>query len=141
MQTFVPFQTFEQSAGCLDLKRLGKQIIEAQQIYKALTIPEYEWKNHPATKMWRGHERGLVLYANICNLEWIARRGKSHGAYDNLVKMLPDDGAPGRSAKPDWWGSRVHITHQSNLLRKDPEHYRQFFPGVPDDLEYYWPEV
>jgi len=24
-------------------------------------------------------------------------------------------------------------------LRKDPAHYRPFFPDVPDDLPYVWP--
>jgi hypothetical protein len=25
-------------------------------------------------------------------------------------------------------------------VRKDPAHYRRYFPDVPDDLPYVWPE-
>ena len=36
--------------------------------------------------------------------------------------------------------SNPHLyRHKSNLLRKFPEHYRKFFKGVPDNLEYIWP--
>ncbi len=41
---------------------------------------------------------------------------------------------------PPWLGDpALHRSHQSSLLRKDPEHYGRFFPGVPDDLPYEWP--
>ena len=41
---------------------------------------------------------------------------------------------------PDWLGDEsLHRSHQSALVRKDPEHYRRFFPDVPDDLPYVWP--
>jgi len=29
--------------------------------------------------------------------------------------------------------------HQSNLVRKFPEHYRMHWPEVPEDLPYIWP--
>lgn len=141
MQTFVPYPSFQKSAEVLDTKRLGKQIIEAQQIFKALTLPEYGWKNHPATKMWRGHELALVSYARAMNNEWSKRRGKDHGAWLNLRTMFTDVEFPPDSAElPGWWGdSRVHDTHKANLLRKDPEHYKQFAYIVkPMDI-YYWP--
>ena len=41
---------------------------------------------------------------------------------------------------PPWLGDEeFHRSHQSALLRKDPDHYGPLFPGVPDDLEYVWP--
>lgn len=141
MQTFVPYPSFSESAKVIDTKRLGKQIIEAQQIFKALTLPEYGWKNHPATKMWRGHELALVYYAMACNDEWRARRGKDHGAWLNLVALSGKSDLPPTSAKlPGWWGdSRVHDTHKANLLRKDPEHYKQFAYIVKPMEGYFWP--
>jgi hypothetical protein len=34
----------------------------------------------------------------------------------------------------------LHLSHRSNLLRKDPIHYGPLFEdGLPDDLEYIWP--
>ena len=42
---------------------------------------------------------------------------------------------------PSWIGDDIfHRSHQSNLVRKFPEHYRPFFPDVPDDLPYVWPK-
>ena len=41
---------------------------------------------------------------------------------------------------PPWLGEdRFHLSHQSALVRKDPAHYRTYFPDVPDDLPYVWP--
>ena len=41
---------------------------------------------------------------------------------------------------PPWLGDAdFHRSHRSALLRKDPAHYRPFFPDVPDDLPYVWP--
>ncbi|HEX7304900.1 MAG TPA: cytoplasmic protein, partial [Lentzea sp.] len=41
---------------------------------------------------------------------------------------------------PPWIGDEaVHRSHRSSLVRKFPEHYRRFFPDVPDDLPYVWP--
>jgi hypothetical protein len=39
-----------------------------------------------------------------------------------------------------WFGDpALHRSHQSSLLRKDPDFYRPLFPDVPDDLPYVWP--
>ncbi|MCA1799711.1 MAG: MSMEG_6728 family protein [Actinobacteria bacterium] len=138
MQTFVPLPSFKDSAASMDLSRLGKQIIEAQQIYKALTIPTYGWKNHPATKMWAGHEQGLVAYAKAFNDEWRQRRGKDHGGWLNLVKIAGGEGDP--DDLPDWWGrDDVHESHRSNLIRKDAVHYTKLFPNTKENLPYAWP--
>jgi len=41
---------------------------------------------------------------------------------------------------PPWLGdTALHRSHQSALLRKDPQRYGPSFPGVPDDLPYVWP--
>jgi hypothetical protein len=42
--------------------------------------------------------------------------------------------------RPTWMGNdEFHLSHQSNLVRKFPEHYGPQFPGVSPDLEYVWP--
>lgn len=41
MQTFLPYADFEKTAKCLDYKRLGKQRVEAWQIYLTLEKGEY----------------------------------------------------------------------------------------------------
>ena len=39
MQTFLPHRDFEQSAKCLDMKRLGKQRVEAYQLLLIMHDP------------------------------------------------------------------------------------------------------
>src|SRR5690606_39436406 len=42
---------------------------------------------------------------------------------------------------PPWLGDPdFHRAHQSALLRKNREYYLRYFPDVPDDLPYVWPE-
>ena len=41
---------------------------------------------------------------------------------------------------PPWFGDKeFHRSHQSNLIRKMPEHYQKLFPDVPNNLPYVWP--
>src|SRR4051794_10899397 len=55
VQTFLPYADFDASAAVLDDRRLGKQRVETMQVLRALVFPSYRgWKNHPATRMWRG---------------------------------------------------------------------------------------
>ena len=138
MQTFLPYPNFARSAACLDRQRLGKQRVEAKQIYLALTQPAYGWQNHPAVRMWRGHESALLNYgAFICD-EWIKR-----GYADTLKPFFlaaHDRLSPPFGVVPPWLGNPAfHAAHQSNLIRKLPSHYGPLFPGVPDNLPYIWP--
>lgn len=139
VQTFVPFKCYVKSAKALDRARLGKQRVECIQILNCLS-PEYDkegWKNHPAVKMWKGHEGALARYGLACVEEWVSR-----GYRD--FKCRPQLQAYADSYKdetqPEWFGDdRVHLSHKSNLLRKDPKHYGPLFPDVPNDLPYFWP--
>ena len=144
MQTFMPYPTFADSARCLDRLRLGKQRVEAKQLLLALGVavgdhkpnPESHWRNHPAAKMWRGHERQLAEYAHAVCREWISR-----GYKDSLAPQFASVAADAWAAPmPEWMGDEAfHRSHQSNLLRKDAEFYGQFGWRVPDDLPYVWP--
>lgn len=176
MQTFLPYvgeaedsyAYFEECAGLLDPKRLGKQRVENLQIMQALLgkrlvtsetlrpgkriyltkdqwriepLNNSGWTNHPAVRMWRGYEFSLLSYQRAICEEWIHDLGfkdtcfeKTAYLYFKSVKHL-DDGAA-----PPWLGDEAfHISHQSNLIRKDPKYYGIRFPGVPDDLPYIWP--
>lgn len=136
MQTFVPYPSARTSALCLDRQRLGKQRVEVLQLLKALTEGG-GWSNHPATKMWRGHERALVWYGlAICD-EWIAR-----GYKDTCKQKIAQYGLtyPDITGWPSWWDDEaVHASHRANLLRKDPEHYGQFGWAESASLPYVWP--
>lgn len=146
MQTFVPYDDHMRSAEVLDLARLGKQVIEAGQIIRALSDPDYGWQSHPATAMWRGHRGALFIYTACMHAEWFARRGKVHGAWTNLCKWLTD---PDRNLlpfptdeheEPGWLGrDDVHGSHRANLLRKDPIHYGAYGWTEDPALPYVWP--
>jgi hypothetical protein len=148
MQTFLPYPSFGQSAKSLDYKRLGKQRVESKQILIALgcTVGEHEgnptsqWRNHPAVKMWRGHEFYLVDYSLAICAEW-ANRGYRDTLYSQFHQLwvnlacLRELWTP-----PSWLGeASLHASHRSNLLRKLPDHYSKFGWTEPDDLEYVWP--
>ncbi|WP_415367192.1 MSMEG_6728 family protein [Saccharothrix sp. BKS2] len=144
MQTFLPCPTFGRSAAALDTRRLGKQRVETLQVLRALVWPEYGWKRHPAVVMWRGFTPALVSYGVAVCDEW-RRRGHRDG-----VRAVLLDYHGGREPTwswcleegllPPWLGDAgLHRSHQSSLIRKEPEHYAPLFPGVPDDLPYVWP--
>jgi len=135
MQTFLPYPSFRESAKCLDYRRLGKQRVEAWQIYCALTKEKYGWKNHPIVKMWKGYEESLLVYGMTMCAEW-----KSRGYNDNmLVRFLEKYDPIKDNGNPKWIGNRkFHDSHKSNLLRKDKEYYGKFKWKVNDNLEYVW---
>ncbi|OEJ28605.1 cytoplasmic protein [Streptomyces agglomeratus] len=149
MQTFLPFASFAESAAVLDPRRLGKQRVEALQVLRGLIVPGYGWRRHPAVRMWAGYEEALVRYG----LE-MCRTWTLEGRADTCAATLMSDflgWTPGVTVRaqdrlasdgdlPPWFGaSAFHRSHQSALLRKEPDFYRDRFPGVPDDLPYVWP--
>ncbi|MFH8369629.1 MSMEG_6728 family protein [Streptomyces sp. NPDC018031] len=149
MQTFLPCVDFSASASLLDVRRLGKQRVEALQVLRGLTVPGYGWRHHPAVRMWAGYEEALVRYG----LE-VCRTWCDGGRSDTCaVSLLSDFAGTGRAGQvrgqrdlaaggelPPWLGDEdFHRSHQSALVRKDPAFYRSRFPDVPDDLPYVWP--
>lgn len=133
MQTFLPYANFKKSAEVLDRQRLGKQRVECLQILNALTGKTKGWVNHPVTKMWRGYEQALIHYGIAICTEWKSR-GYKDTCQEKIEAMLPvetDYKLPSFIGKYSF-----HQAMQSNLVRKNPEHYRNFFPDVADNIEY-----
>lgn len=138
MQTFIPHGAdFQANAGVLDNKRLGKQRVEGLQILNTLTGVSQGWANHPAVKMWAGHVEALGAYTlEMCN-RWISL-GYKDTCKDKILTLI--GGNPVNYLVPAWLGDpEVAISHQSNLIRKLPEHYGPLWPNVPADLPYKWP--
>ena len=150
MQTFVPYAEFDATARALDTKRLGKQRVETLQIMRALHVPGYAWRNHPAVRMWRGYEEALAAYGLAICAEWCGR-GHADTCADKIVHELTamtrrtrvrsQAELRARGLLPPWLGRRaLHRSHRSALLRKDANWYRRMFRGaVPADLPYLWP--
>lgn len=138
MQTFLPYADFARTARVLDDRRLRNQRNEALVILKQLHgYYEKGWPHHPAVKMWTGYQLALLDYLREICIE-CERRGVRDTV---LSKALALGHFNGTAADPPWLGNDAfHRSHRSNLLRKDPEHYRGR-PGfdLPDDLPYVWP--
>jgi hypothetical protein len=135
MQTFLPYKDFTESAKILDYRRLGKQRVEAWQIYEAITKGT-GWKNHPISKMWTGFENALLQYGIIICTEWINR-----GYKDTMLPRFVSEKSkyPDEIVVPTWLDENFCKSHQSNLLRKNKEYYQKYFPDVEDNLPYLWP--
>ena len=136
MQTFLPYCSFIESAKCLDYKRLGKQRVEALQIYNILVgnSKSNAWKNHPAVKMWEGYTEALAQYYNIILNEWIFR------GYNNTMKELP---IISNTIFPWWLGNpNFHRSVRAKLIQKN----RDFYFGQWKEDErfnnsnYLWPD-
>lgn len=134
MQTFLPYASFEETAQVLDSRRLGKQRVEASQILKIITTPDYlgAWRHHPAVMMWHGYATALREYLNTMLTEWERRGYKNMKLHHHLDEQ--------HIQYPWWLGDpRLHDSHKSNLLRKDWLYYSQFGWEISDDIPYYWP--
>lgn len=144
MQTFVPEPSFIDSVRVLDRQRLGKQRVETLQIMKALAGLSKGWVNHPATRMWRGYEYALLVYQHYTVEEW-KRRGykdtcwsKTQAVYDMFFDTSMYKSCD--IGMPHWWGdNRVHDSHKSALVFKDPVWYNTIYPDVVGEYNYYWP--
>lgn len=99
------------------------------------------WYNHPAVRMWEGYEQALMYYLHTMCYEWVFVRGFKDTCWEKSIEVgfrPPNVGV--EVTIPSWMGNEeFHKSHQSNLLRKDKNHYEKFFLGVPDNLPYIWP--
>jgi hypothetical protein len=161
MQTFVPLtSSFDDIARTLDRARLNKQALEGWQILMTLLeldpqgnhrIPK-GWVNHPAVKMWRGHEMTLYLYIQAMVTEWKRRGYKStigDKAKATIARAIELELLSRPTTNPYWMSnmndfSLIASSHRTALLNKDYEWYSQFkWPedtGVrPETYEYIWP--
>lgn len=164
MQTFVPITTsYTDIARVLDNKRLNKQALEGWQIL--MTLLELDpagehrepkgWRNHPAVKMWRGHELALYDYVMAMVIEWKARGFNStiaDKATRTIVRAKALNLVNSSNWQPPTWMcnralyERVASSHRQALLCKEYAWYSQFnWPedtGVePITYDYVWPET
>jgi len=132
MQTFLPYADFEKSAQVLDYQRLGKQRVEAFQIYKCLSNPT-RWKNHPVVKMWEGYRGALAEYHNAMIVEWIKR-----GFVNNMLYIIYEE----KYEYPWWLGNEdFHRAMRSRLIQKNKGFYLPLFPDDEgfNESKYMWP--
>lgn len=146
MQTFLPYPDFNTSARVLDRLRLGKQRVEVYQVLRTLFGETKGWKNHPAVRMWRGHERALAQYGLIVCATWTSR-GYNDSCADKIKNTLKRNCVSTKNimrlnddAFPSWLGdSRLHSSHRAALLMKNYGWYFQFLWSERPEINYYWP--
>jgi hypothetical protein len=149
MQTFLPGgSNFLETALDLDNKRLLKQGVEAYQILRVNAGLTNGWVNHPACKMWRGHEGYLYLYA-VRIYDEIKARGFKADAIEKISELMHSEYQGWNNDVPPPWlcDDRVMVTHRGRLFEKDPVLYAQFEPESKifrrfvccDRCDYFWP--
>ena len=161
MQTFVPLLGSADTAKVLDRARLNKQALEGWQILMNLVQLDPQgnhrvskgWSNHPAVKMWRGHEGALVSYIIKMTMEWEKRGYKTTIAKKTIttyIQAIKLGRITAESHKlPPWMRDKelfdqIASSHRMALLNKDYEWYSQFGwaedPGHrPETYDYIWP--
>jgi len=97
--------------------------------------------------------QGGAIVATAWILAYIAGGEARHATVESHTELLLAEFAPeveratqhdlaARGLLPGWLGDgRVHLSHRSALVRKDPEFYRPAFGDVPDDVPYHWPDA
>jgi hypothetical protein len=161
MQTFLPYADFQQTAAVLDNQRLNKQALEAWQIMMTNLALDPAgnhrqpkgWVNHPAARMWRGYESGLLNYIGAMVYEWKSRGYKStiydkaERTYEHALNLnLVHDHQPAQL--PDWFNDEqlldgITSSHRTALLAKRYDWYNRFgwsedTGAIPASYEYVW---
>lgn len=139
MQTFLPLPNYYESMRCLDKSRLGNQVWR-----EGMTLIRGRWKNHPACKMWIGHEYHLGLYL-LAGWQVLLERGKEYVELRKKIEIEMEKHSD--TGAPKWFGNdKLHSSHRKALLYKNQEWYSQFgwseSPDVPNEqgkLNYWWP--
>ena len=130
MQTFLPSSDFVAVAQMLDSKRLNKQILEGYQILNVLSgqSPTGGWRNHPAVRMWAGHEMSLLQYIKTMIHEAKLRGIRTDKNEANIDALFNKVGSSWGKGLPNWFNDqtklmRITTTHKANLFDKDPIYY------------------
>ncbi len=117
---FIPYSDPIEIAKILDYKRLGKQRVEARQILSIITgeAKWTAWRNHPAVLMWKPYISELKYYYDIMVLEWVKRGYVNHMPLYGIGKI-----------EMPWfmYCKPILDSHKATLLRKNHDHYKQFF--------------
>ena len=113
MNVFVPYNEPIKVAQCLDTRRLNKQIIECEQILKAIRGASQAWKNHPATLMYSKHTDYLKHYCETLR----QFKNATNAEKENSLAL---------KCIPPFLTNDFCDQHKRRLFTKDNAHYKQF---------------
>lgn len=129
MQVFIPYKSPLRVASCLDSRRLRKQVIECNQILKAISGESIAWKNHPVTIMYSSYTIWLEHYRD-CLISYIENNLEKARFFDNLCLT------PGIYP---WFldYNDLIIQHRKRLYTKNSNYYSIFSSDGKSDENWY----
>lgn len=133
MQIFIIGSPLD-TAMCLDKKRLNKQIIECQQILKAIWGESKAWANHPCTIQYREHRSWLINYLNTL-IHYRRYIVLQNGFYLDAAKICD---CCANKMIPDFHTSAYFDNMKKRLYTKNPEHYNQWENLGESYENWYW---
>jgi hypothetical protein len=92
------------------------------------------WRNHPAVRLWKDHERALAVYGLEMCSEW-SRRGFIDNQFEYFYKLMYELNEQDLDVS---FSDLLYSSHRAALLHKNPEHYRQFKWKEVPKIDYVW---
>ena len=143
MLTYLPLPDLEGSINCLDTDTLRRQCLDSVSLLDCLSGFNPLWQQHPAYRMWWGFSPMLCCYAHIAHDRHLRRTGSRLLSWYELQETVRRRPAlMGTPVVPPWMGDiRLCVSHQSNLVRIDPERYGSLWPKIKPSPVWCWPWV
>lgn len=126
MQIFIISDPLE-TGKILDPRRLRKQIIETDQIIKAITGQSKGWANHPIVHMYREHVGWLHLYRDVL----ICVRD---GNYEEAERINKES----EKSRPSFLIPEYLENMKKRLYTKDPDYYSVWTKLGPSYVNMYF---
>lgn len=135
MQVFVPYQSPLNCAKAMwpDQKRFHKQIVECEQIIKAIDRKTKAWINHPCTKMYEEHRSWLCYYLNCLK----CYRGHIKTGSHFYLKLSVRWSKKADSIRPPFLTEEFCNQHKRMLFTKAPDLYPQFAEYGTSEVNWY----
>lgn len=136
MQVFVTDKNLLQCCEDLDLRRCHKQLLEVNQIIKALTGQSKAYQNHPVCLQYKNHLQFLYLYQSIFQRYWELYEKYKHKVgfsrlIDNLLKAKSrkDLEEYGETKDADPLGMTAIFVNPIANLWEDIQKAKELFPS------------
>lgn len=117
------------TAKCLDKKRLNKQIIEVNQLIKAIEGKTKAWRNHPVTVMYKNDLNFLRGYKN-CLIAYKENRIQDAEFFSKWCERTKPDFLK----DCEWYFDNM----KNRLFTKNKQHYLQYFPTAVESYSNYY---
>lgn len=135
MQVFVPYSNILQvvkEMAC-DKRRYNKQIVECNQILRAIKGETEAWKNHPICHQYKNYIEWLEFYRDLFIIYRESNYELKSEKMNNLLLSVKNIKLPPFLLNQDYLDS-----HKRRLYQKSPELYPQFEEYNKENDESNW---